>query len=451
MNLSLHVRLLLAASLVLGGFLGLTGVALDRAFRDSSEQAVKDQLLSHVYALLAAADEDPQGGLKLPELLTDPRFNQPGSGYYARVDALGKGLVWRSASTTGSDYDFARTQTPGAAEFHRGADGADSGERYTISFGVAWEFFDGREQRYTFSVSQDLGPFMEQQAGFRRTLWLWLGGAAVLLLLVQGAVLGWGLRPLRQVAAELRRVELGERERLEGTYPRELRGLTVNINSLIHHAQAQQSRYRHSMDDLAHSLKNPLAILQAAAESEPRNAEQLAATLGEQVSHMSGIVQHQLARAASSGRTALVRPLALRPMAERIGRSLHKVYRDKSVAFEMGIPEEVMFPVEEGDLMELLGNLMDNAWKFCRGRVRMEAGLDPQRGLWIRLEDDGPGIPEGSVSQVLERGRRADQTKPGQGIGLSVADELIRLYGGSLTIGHSALGGADMLIRFSFS
>ena len=166
---------------------------------------------------------------------------------------------------------------------------------------------------------------------------------------------------------------------------------------------------------------------------------------------MSGIVQHQLARAASSGRTALVRPLALRPMAERIGRSLHKVYRDKSVAFEMGIPEEVMFPVEEGDLMELLGNLMDNAWKFCRGRVRMEAGLDPQRGLWIRLEDDGPGIPEGSVSQVLERGRRADQTKPGQGIGLSVADELIRLYGGSLTIGHSALGGADMLIRFSFS
>jgi two-component system sensor histidine kinase PhoQ len=451
MNLSLHVRLLLAASLVLSGFLGLTGAALDRAFRDSSEQALQAQLLGHVYGLLAAADEDPQGGLKIPPLLTDPRFNQPGSGYYARVDALGQGLLWRSPSTTGSNYEFARPQAPGAYEFHRGPDRSGRGERYAISFGVAWEFFDGHEQRYTFSVAQNLGPFMEQQAGFRRTLWFWLGGAAVLLLLVQGAVLGWGLRPLRRVAAELRTVQAGERERLEGTYPRELRGLTVNINSLIHHAQAQQARYRHSMDDLAHSLKNPLAVLQAAAEAAPLDAQQLAATLAEQVTHMSGIVQHQLARAASSGRTTLVRPLAVAPIAERIGRSLHKVYRDKAVAFEMEIPEEVAFPAEEGDLMELLGNLMDNAWKFCRSRVQMAAGVEPRRGLWIRIQDDGPGIPKDSVTQVLQRGRRADQTKPGQGIGLAVADELIRLYGGTLEIGRSELGGADMSIRFSFS
>jgi len=451
MNLSLHVRLLLAASLVLGGFLGLTGVALDRAFRESSEEALQVQLLGHVYALLAAADEDREGGLRLPYLLPDPRFNRPGSGYYARLDAGERDLLWRSLSTTGSDYQFGRPQAPGAYEFHRGPHGQDSGERYVISFGVAWEFFDGREQRYTFSVAQDLRPFMEQQAAFRRTLWLWLGGAALLLLVVQGGVLGWGLRPLRRVAAELRRVESGERQRLEGSYPRELRALTANINSLIHHAQAQQARYRHSMDDLAHSLKNPLAVLQAAAESVPHDPPQLALTLSEQVANMSAIVQHQLARAASSGRTTLVRPLALRPIAERIGRSLHKVYRDKEVAFDLRIPAAVVLPAEEGDLMELLGNVMDNAWKFCHRQVRMEAGIEPKRGLWIRIQDDGPGIPEASVAQVLQRGLRGDQTKPGQGIGLAVADELIRLYGGTLEVGRSDLGGADMRIRFSFS
>jgi two-component system sensor histidine kinase PhoQ len=386
----------------------------------------------------------------LPYLLADPRFNRPGSGYYARLDAQGRGLLWRSMSTTGSDFDFGRPQSPGAYEFHRapGADG--SGERYIISFGVAWEFSDGREQRYTFSVAQDLGTFMEQQAGFRRTLWLWLGGAAGLLLLVQGGVLGWGLMPLRRVAAELRRVEAGERERLEGRYPRELRALTTNINSLIHHAQAQQARYRHSMDDLAHSLKNPLAVLQAAAES-PQDDRHLATTLAEQVSHMSGIVQHQLARAASSGRTTLVRPLALGPVAQRIGRSLAKVYRDKAVAFDLSIPREVALPAEQGDLMELLGNLMDNAWKFCQGRVRMDAGVEQRGGVWIRIQDDGPGIPEDGAFKLLQRGLRGDQSKPGQGIGLAVADELIRLYGGTLEIGRSGLGGADMMIRFPIS
>ena len=95
--------------------------------------------------------------------------------------------------------------------------------------------------------------------------------------------------------------------------------------------------------------------------------------------------------------------------------------------------------------MELLGNLMDNAWKFCRSQVQMEAGVEQRGGLWIRIQDDGPGVPEDSVTQVLQRGRRADETQPGQGIGLSVADELIRLYGGTLEIGRSSLGGADML------
>ncbi len=446
MRLSLHARLLIAASLVLGGFLGATGLALDKAFRNSSEQALRERLLGHVYALLAAAEEDPEGRLTLPDLLTDPRFNQPGSGYYARVDTPDDGLLWRSPSNTGSSLAFGREQEPGQQGFERFA-GPKGGQFAALSFGIAWEFFDGIERRYTFSVAQSLAPLRAELSGFRRTLWSWLGAAALLLLLAQGAVLGWGLRPLRRVAGELQRVEAGERRQLGGRYPRELQGLTVNINSLIRHAESQQTRYRHSMDDLAHSLKTPLAVLQTSADAAGPEAAPLVAAVGEQVARMNAIVQHQLGRAAGSGRRALVKPLAVAPLAERIGRSLLKVYREKAVDFELDVPAGLRLPADEADLMELLGNLLDNAWKYCAGRVRLQARILADGATELRLEDDGPGMPPERVAELLQRGRRGDQSQPGHGIGLAVADELVRLYGGRLEIGRGSLGGAELRIR----
>lgn len=444
MNWSLHARLLLAATLVLGGFLGATGVTLDEAFRASSEQALRDRLLGHIYGLLAAAEE-ADSGLRLPSLLADPRFNRPGSGYYARIDGPDVGLVWRSPSTTGSEVEFGRRQAPGAQGFERFTD-AHGGRLAALSYGVAWEFFDGSERRYTFSVAQSLAPLQQELAGFRRTLWSWLGGAAALLLLAQLAVLRWGLGPLRRVVRELREVEEGQRRQISGVYPPELLGLTDNINSLIRHAESQQARYRHSMDDLAHSLKTPLAVLQTSAEAGDAIDTPLANAVNEQVARMNTIVQHQLGRAAGSGRTALVKPLALAPLAERIGRSLQKVYREKGVAFELDIDPQLTVPADEADLMELLGNLMDNAWKYGTGRVRMSGRPFDRGGVALRIEDDGPGIPPARAEALIQRGRRGDQSQPGQGIGLAVADELIRLYGGRLRIGRSELGGADLHI-----
>lgn len=446
MTLSLHARLLIAASLVLGGFLGATGLALDEAFRTSSEQALRERMLGHIYALLAAAEEDTEGQrLRLPALLADPRFNQPGSGYYARIDSEDQGLLWRSPSTTGSNLKFGRTQPPGGQEFER-ITGPGGVETAVLSFGIAWEFFEGGERRYTFSAAQSLEPWQAELAGFRRTLWSWLGGAALLLLLAQGAVLGWGLRPLRRVAGELQRVEAGERSELGGGYPRELHGLTANINSLLRHAETQQARYRNSMDDLAHSLKTPLAVLQTSADAAGRESDPLVAAVNEQVMRMNAIVHHQLGRAAGSGRSALVKPLALAPLAERIGRSLHKVYRDKPVQFELDVAPDLRLAADEADLMELLGNLLDNAWKYCAGRVRLRGRAQAGGGVTLRLEDDGPGMPPERVAELIQRGRRGDQSQPGQGIGLAVVNELIRLYRGRLEIGRSELGGAELRI-----
>lgn len=444
-RLSIHQRLLLAASLVLTAFLGLTGLALDKAFRSAAEEALQARLYSSVYALLAAAEEGKEGVLTMPPVLTDPRFNRPDSGLYARVDGQQTGYRWQSGSGLGRGLDFARQVTPGASKIERVQ--LPGGEAVlSLSFGVVWEDFNGRELEYILAVAEDLKPQLEQIAAFRNSLLLWLGGAAVLLLLAQGLVLRWGLTPLRQVAEALTEIESGRSEQLQGHYPRELSPLTSNINSLIRHARARQQRYRDSLGDLAHSLKTPLAILQAMADqSEPVERDKQR-QLSEQVRHMNQIIGHQLQRAAASGRTSLTHNIPVRPVVERLANTLNKVYAAKGVVWQIDIADKVGFQGDEGDLMELLGNLMENACKYGHGQVRVDGEIGD--GICLRVADDGPGIPPAQAEDVLQRGHRADQQQPGQGIGLAVVVDILKAYGGSLKIDRSVeLGGAMMSIR----
>lgn len=445
-NLSIHQRLLLAASLVLTAFLGFTGVALDKAFRSATEEALQARLFSSVYALLAAADEGKDGELSMPGSLTDPRFNRPDSGLYAQVEAVQGEYRWHSGSALGRSLAFAQRVPPGDSQVKR-LDLGDGESLMSLSFGVAWEDFKGHELRYTLAVAEDLKPMLEQVSAFRNSLFLWLGGAALLLLLAQGWVLRWGLRPLRQVAEALTEIESGHTDRLEGSYPKELSPLTSNINSLISHAAARQQRYRDSLGDLAHSLKTPLAILQGLADqTKPLQSEQQG-LLSEQVSRMNQIVGHQLQRAAASGRTSLSRNLPLKPLVSRIADSLSKVYADKGIAWGIDLPASLSFQGDEGDLMELLGNLMENACKYGQGQVLVQG--EKRQGLRLTVEDDGPGIADDQADAVLLRGQRADQQTPGQGIGLAVAMDIVKAYDGRLQIGRSQkLGGAAIMLSF---
>ncbi len=448
-RLSIHQRLLLAASLVLTAFLGLTGLALDKAFRSASEEALQARLFSSVYALLAAAEEGKTGVLSMPRVLTDPRFNRPDSGLYAQVDSKQSGYRWQSASGVGRDLDFVRRVSPGESKIER-IELTDGEAVMSLSFSVVWEDFDGRELEYTLAVAEDLKPQLEQIAAFRNTLMLWLGGAAMLLLLAQGLVLRWGLTPLRQVAEALTEIESGRSDQVQGSYPRELSPLTSNLNSLIGHARARQQRYRDSLGDLAHSLKTPLAILQGLADQSGPVAQAQQHLLSEQVDRMNQIVGHQLQRAVASGRTTLTRSLAVKPVVERLANTLGKVYADKEILWRIELSDEISFQGDEGDLMELLGNLMENACKYGRGQVRIDGEME--EGLSLRIADDGPGIPPDQAHAVLQRGHRADQQQPGQGIGLAVVMDILNAYGGRLEIGRSAvLGGAEMTLRIGYN
>jgi two-component system sensor histidine kinase PhoQ len=440
--LSIRQRLLLAATLVLGAFLGLTGLSLDKAFRSATEEALEARLLSSVYALLAAAEEGEDGELIMPAVLTDPRFNRPDSGLYAQVNRYPHGYRWHSGSSLGQTLGFSHNIAPGESETGRFK--MTVGEIMGLNFGVVWEDFNGQELKYVLSVAEDLKPVQEQIATFRDTLFLWLGGGALLLLLVQGWVLSWGLRPLRKVEEALAEIESGKSEKIEGSYPKELNRLTSNINSLIQHARARQQRYRDSLGDLAHSLKTPLAILQSVADQPGEYSHQ---TVHEQVERMNQIVSHQLQRAAASGRHLLTQGLAIEPLLDRLAKSLKKVYQDKGIQWQLSVEKQSHFLGDEGDLMELLGNLLENACKY--GRSQVAVSVTSKESLKISIEDDGEGIPEDQLEDVFKRGHRVDTRHPGQGIGMAVAADIATAYGGSIEISKSdRLGGAAVHIRF---
>ncbi len=444
---SLHGRLLLAASLVLAAFLGLTGLALDKAFRDSAEAAVRDRLQGHLYALLAAADLKPDGTIVLPDTLPEARFSTPGSGLYAEISGNQSDHHWRSPSMLGVTIPFHQRQPPGKTHFERIA--VNGVPLYALGYGVAWEV-DDKPVDLTFNVAQSLEGYYAQVQSFRRSLWGWLGGAALVLLAAQGSILRWSLAPLRRAASDLAEIEAGRQAELEGHYPRELQGLTDNLNALLRNERAQMERYRHTLADLAHSLKTPLAVLRGAVDNRVPGDE-LRTAVQEQVGRMTQIVEYQLQRASASGRTALMAPVPVEQAAQRIVATVGKVYAGKSVACHMRIESSVVFYGDEGDLLEILGNLIENAYKWCRHAV--EIGAAPtassgrQTGLCLWVQDDGPGIPLDMVQHVLQRGVRADPGTDGHGIGLAVVQEIIKAYHGTLEIDSGPLGGARLTVR----
>jgi two-component system sensor histidine kinase PhoQ len=441
---------LLAASLVLAAFLGLTGLALDRAFQSNAEAALRDRLQGNIYALLAAADLDVDGELRLPEALPEARFSTPGSGLYALVARDDGSPVWRSPSALGLALRFGTPLTAGERRYAT-LTLADGTALLALSFGVSWETGQSTPRAYTFSAAEDLQTLHADVQRFRTSLWSWLGGAALLLLVVQGSILRWSLAPLRQLAADLTEIESGRQSELVGRYPRELHSLTDNLNALIRHEHAHLERYRHALDDLAHSLKTPLAVLRGALESGQEDSAWHAA-LREQVERMKQIVHYQLQRAATSGRTTLVAPVPLAEAARKITASLSKVYADKDVQCRAHITAEVLFYGDEGDLLEMLGCLADNAYKYCRKQVTLQAHNPTTAslrhpGVEFSVEDDGPGIPAERAARALQRGVRLDMGSSGQGIGLAIVQDIVRVYGGELAIGQSELGGARVTVR----
>ena len=251
-----------------------------------------------------------------------------------------------------------------------------------------------------------------------------------------------GLAPLNRLRARLAGLRDGRARRVEGDYPAEVQPLVDDLNALLDDRERRVTRAQARAGDLAHGLKTPLAVLaQEAERAAAAGHPELAGVLGEQVERMRRQIESHLAqaRAAASGATADAR-CAVADSAHGIARALLRLHAERGVTIEVKAPADRIVRVARADLDEMLGNLLDNACKFARSRVTLEAAA-MERRIVITVDDDGPGLGEALREEVLKRGVRADQAAPGSGLGLAIVRDLAELYGGSITLGTSPAGG----------
>lgn len=434
---SIRARLLLGAALLLLAFIAAAGFAVQRAHADSVRAVHFGRLQGTVYLLLAHAELDDSGALVMPASFAEPRLSLPQSGLYAGIYNVASRQEWRSPSSLGAIPPL-RREGVAPGEWRNDSFEGRGQSFLAVSYGVNWAA-GKRQAPLVLSVAEDRAEFDREIAVFALTLWLWLGGAGVLLLLAQILLLQWGLAPLARVAQEIRRVESGEQARIGGRYPNEITPLTDNLNTLIQQERVRQGRYKEALSFLAHSLKTPLAVLRNAID-EPA---QLPATVAQQVARMDDIVQHQLGRAAAGGATRFAPPVPVAPVLDRVRDALAKVYAGKALCFEVECASDLAWRIEEGDLFEMLGNVMDNAAKWARHRVSARAWRDGNR-LLLRVEDDGAGFTD--TESILRIHVRMDERVPGHGVGLAVVNDLVASHHGELKLSRGAWGGARVEI-----
>lgn len=447
---SLTARLLLAVGIISGSFLSLTGYLLNNAYEESVLAATEARMQNHVFTLIAIAEFGTHELIEIPLVMPSARFNQLDAGLYARIVRNDGAEAWRSLSMQNLDIGPANIVDETQSRFYRVKDNKGK-ELFVYDFGVSWDQ-DTDKETYTVSVMENVDDFNDTIARFRKRVEIALGSVAVVLLMVLAGITQWSLAPVRRAAQEIKKIEDGQQTVLHGHYPTELVGLTKNINGLILSSQARLDRYRNSSADLAHSLKTPLALLQSASEVEADNKE-LRRIVSEQVSRMSQIVSYQLQRAATTGQVPLSRPVVLKPLLQKITSSLDKVYREKQIKANCLVDANVTIFGDESDIMEVFGNLLDNAYKWAKHRVSISAVNASERGehrrLVVNIEDDGPGIDPSLAARVIERGIRSDGQSGGTGIGLAVVSDIVNAYNASLEIGASELGGARFSVVFN--
>jgi two-component system sensor histidine kinase PhoQ len=430
---SLNTRTLLGAGTVLVIFMLLTALALERAFVDSARTAQQQRLLGQLYLLMGETEVAADGQLQMPARSGIARLNQPGSGLYALIHD-GNNIAWQSRSTLANTRQLARPLQAGEQQFRH----LEEAGLFALGLGVEWLAHE-HAVPLSFTLLEDTQGFEAQIAGYRRTLWSWLSALGVGLLAALLLVLRWGLRPLRRVTHDLSAIEQGRQTHLEGHYPQELQGLTGNLNALLDHERARQQRYQHALGDLAHSLKTPLAVLRGTTADSPDTAS-LRQCVEEQVTLMDSIVSRELQRAATRGQVTLAAPLRVHEQLDRLIAALHKVYRDKTMQVTNSVPATMKLRMDAGDFTELFGNLLDNAFKYGAQQIHIAAAEHKSKYV-LTLENDGATLEPADVRQVLQRGSRLDQSTPGQGIGLAVAQDIVAAYEGGLQLAAAEHGG----------
>ena len=428
--------------------LAVGGVFLSNAFRSTVLENFDATLRTDMDGLVAAAEPDENGGVVLQDRFINRRFDRVYSGLYYQI----KPALASQAGGQISRSLFDHNLTP-AGEIKKGpltyayADGPENQRLRVIEQRVEFPIASTPDQNdtrvYNFLVAGDLAAVDAESRAFNGTL-IWsfiaLGVGLVVAILLQVRI---GLLPLRKLKDALHRIRDGKSQRLEGVWPAEVAPLAGELNSLIEHSTEIVARARTHVSNLAHFLKTPLSVLASEAEAEPGP---LADQVKKQIEVMRRQVDHYLTRARAAGSVNVLgnrTPVA--PVLEDMARLLTRIHAARDIVIDADAPAGLSFRGERQDLEEMAGNLMDNACKWARHRVRVRVTGEGAR-LVLTVEDDGPGLSPDERKRVGERGERLDESVPGSGLGLAIVRDISKLYGGFFALDASELGGLKTIL-----
>lgn len=432
--------------------LAAAALVLTAVFQESALRRLGNALSDTIDETVVAASITPEGEVFIGEIQD------------ARTQRLLSGKYWMVAEPTspGDMHVLARSVSLGRMELDHAPDLTDrlrAAFGQTISYNAedgpkgeplriaaSMKQLPGRDRPVIFFAGIDRSDVDADTRQFATVTWiamLLLGVGLVTAVFIQVQV---GLRPLYDLVDEIAHVRQGRSHRIEGVYPVEIQSLSEQVNRLLAHNQETMERQRTHVGNLAHALKTPLAVMLAEAGTIPGVLPDM---VRKQTRVMQDQVDHHLRRARVAARAAhgLGERTDVSEVLDELAVMLERVFEEKGVEIDWRAPDDLAFLGERQDLQEILGNLIENAAKWCVRRVRISAGPSTPGQMIVVVEDDGPGLPENQRDKALKRGTRMDEDTPGTGLGLSIVDELTRAYGGRVTLGDSAMGGLKAVLE----
>lgn len=430
-SLSLRFRSLLVALIALLLFTPTAFFTLDKAYQASLMEATYQQLKLNALMLVTEyefVDDIPS----MPFQVYDEQLNLQDSGVYGFVQ-WGNILTWQSSSS----FDQPIPQLPEPPK--TGDENFVAQGRYFIySFTAEFQTSNGFSPVH-FHIVYDKRTFEKERSVFVKRLWQSLFILAALLLLCLLLGMRFLLKPLRRLRNEIRATSSGEQPLVSEDYPTEITPLTSSINQLISIEEQQRERYKNSLSDLAHSLKTPLTVALVESNNQPQ--------LQQPLREIEAIIQRQLKRAATQ-KPGWQTPISVNPVIFNLINAMQKVHADKSLSIDLEAEQEYHIAIESTDLMECVGNVLDNACKAANSRVTVQIETR-SNSTDIIVDDDGPGINIHDKQRLMSRGQRLDTYSEGQGIGMAVVSDIISSYGGKLGFEKAPIGGARVRLSFN--
>lgn len=445
---SLQTRLGTGLLMSLVAVFFLLWLLISTSIRFLAEDYISARLKHDSQTLLSALQLNSEGKLDLDQDRLDFIYSRPFSGHYFIIHAGSR--VFRSRSLWDQTLEVQSVEPGSTVSEHRA--GPQDQPLLILSSG-----FSRENQRITISIAEDITAIEADIADFQLRFALVAAVLLLALIIIQSLILRRGLHPLQKIQKEVILLESGQKDRLSEQVPNEVRPLIQEMNRLLGVLAARSQRSRNALGDLAHALKKPLTVLTQLQNDETMaGCEDLKHTLSSQVSAMQHTTNRILKRARLAGEGPVSTCFDIGQEVPVLLETLHRMYPQKDIKVQLDIPAGIVLNVDREDMLELLGNLLDNAFKWARQRVSLSIKEKPS-SIELIIDDDGPGIPDEALAHLTQRGMRLDEQVEGHGLGLAIVQDIVRLYNGTIQLGKSdslpgfqvrvALPGASKISR----